>query len=826
MRQRRSVQLLCIAIVTGLLASCANIDVRDVLAGPTPIPGAGVSSLPTAEVLFGLQVPSDTPADAAVVLEIIDVVTGISYNTERYPLDRTGDDSWQVRLTVPVGSLLRYRYVRTAPTSAVEATAAGVPVDYRVAQITGGMEFSDIVASWGEGRYSGPTGRLLGRVTEQGPDLPLSEMIVTAAGLSTFTDGDGRFRLEGLPPGLHNVVVYDPDGAHRTMQQGAVVAADATTPADFRLQPARPVTLTFELTVLPGAPAGSVRMAGDVRSLGAVFASLPGGIEVSANRMPTMVRVDDTHFLSIGRFYAGTDLRYKYTLGDGLWNAERDASSRFLTRQWIVPETDATASDVVASWSSDQEPLVIQMQPPEDTPDGDQVALQLNPFAWFEPLPMQSAADGGWQLTLQGPLDFGDELHYRYCRNSACGIADDIDTGGPNAAGRTATLSGPRLPIVDQVAGWAWWEPQAAQGTPQVAAIPARPDLAVGYELAPLYRPGWAGFGSRDLDRAQAAGANSIVLVPSWKVEGDGGRPQIEFDPTSARFRPDLIQQVATARERGLQVAIRPELAPALGTLDEWWHNASRSSDWWDLFFDELRSFLLTEATNAEASGADTLVLTGAQLAPALPAGSLADGSASGAPYDAEIRWRDLVSDLRASFHGRLAYEIELGEGLQAMPAFLGDFDEVHVYWHAPLSQDDGASFGDLRAEAARLLETEIIPVVPEGMPITISIEYLSLANAANACPANPDGSCRPASAFDGGAVVDADLPVDLAAQSEAIEAVMAEATLRTSVAGITIRRYFPMAALQDKSASVYGKPSGDVIRSWYEALRGEPASQ
>jgi hypothetical protein len=241
---------------------------------------------------------------------------------------------------------------------------------------------------------------------------------------------------------------------------------------------------------------------------------------------------------------------------------------------------------------------------------------------------------------------------------------------------------------------------------------------------------------------------------------------------------------------------------------------------------DELRSFLLTEATNAEASGADTLVLTGAQLAPALPGGSLADGSASGAPYDAEIRWRDLVSDLRASFHGRLAYEIELGEGLQAMPAFLGDFDEVHVYWHAPLSQDDGASFGDLRAEAARLLETEIIPVVPEGMPITISIEYLSLANAANACPANPDGSCRPASAFDGGAVVDADLPVDLAAQSEAIEAVMAEATLRTSVAGITIRRYFPMAALQDKSASVYGKPSGDVIRSWYEALRGEPASQ
>ncbi|MGA9532448.1 MAG: carboxypeptidase regulatory-like domain-containing protein [Anaerolineales bacterium] len=818
---------ICTLVLTTLLAAsvlsaCGGVDVRTVLQGPTAVPGVGDSSMPSSDVLFSLQVPADTPSDAEISLETVDLVTGVSYNGSLHPLSKMADESWGVHLTLPVGTLLRYRYVLTSPSNAVEATTAGEAVRYRDAHIVGGLEFIDIVASWGIERYEGPQGRILGRVADRGSGEPVGEMVVSAAGQSTFTDAEGRFRLEGLPPGLHNVIVYDPDGSHRTAQQGAVVAADSTTPAEFEIDSALPVTLTFELTIPTGGPTTPApRIAGNVRLLGAVFAGLPGGVEISAARTPTLVQVDPTHYLFLGTFYAGTDLRYKYTLGDGLWNAERDADDRFVTRQWIVPETDAVTSDEVAAWNTGEAPLVFNVQAPSNTPPGDDVSLQLRPFTWFEPLPMTPAGDGRWQSTLYGPLDFGDALSYRFCRNLACGAAGDGETRGPDSKGRSASLLGNPLPIDDKIDAWAWWQDPIASGQPLVENVEPRPNFDVGVEFAPLYQPAWIRYEARNIDRATNSGAQRIVLTPAWLAVGTSDHPRIEFDPSRARFTDEVIQQAATARERGLSVALRPELVTESGTLRDWWRAGNKNINWWSVFYDELRSFLLTEAQLAERSGADTLILTGAQLAPSLPGDGLAGGLGE-APYDAEARWRLLLTDLRGVFHGRLALELELTKEMQPVPVFVDSFDEIHVYWHAPLSDGDNSSFDDLRQEAGRLLDSEVIPALPEGKPIIISIEYLSVAGSAQACPPNPDGSCRPAAAFDGGAAVDGDIGLDLSAQAEAIEAVMAESSARSDISGVTIRRYNPLAALQDKSASVYGKPAGDVIRTWYRTLSGD----
>jgi hypothetical protein len=811
-------------VVAGIVSGCGGIDVRSVLQGPTAVPGAGESSLPSADVSFDLEAPPATPPDAAISLETVDLVTGVSYNGSLHPLSKTQDGSWQVNLTLPVGTLLRYRYVRTSPSNAVEATTAGEAVRYRVAHVVGAMQISDIVASWGDDRYQGPQGRILGRVADRGSGNPIGEMIVSAAGQSTFTDAEGRFRLEGLPPGLHNVVVYDPTGKHRTTEQGAVVAADATTPAEFEVDSALPVTLTFEVTVPAGVPSTSApHLAGNVRSLGAVFAGLPGGVEISAARTPTAIQVDPTHYLLLGTFYAGTDLRYKYTLGDGLWNAERDADGRFVTRQWIVPETDASISDTVASWTAERAPLVFNVQAPANTPAGAEVSLQLRPFTWFEPLPMIPTGDGGWQATLYGPLDFGDALNYRYCRNLACGVADDSQTRGTDAAGRSASLIGNPLPTEDTIDSWAWWQDPISAGQPVVETIKPRPDLDVGYEFAPVYRPGWIRYDTRDLDRAIDDGARRVVLTPVWLAVGAGDHSSIEFDPTRARYADELIQLAANARDRGLNIALRPELGTRSGTLLDWWRAGAKDNDWWSGFYDELRSYLLTEAQLAEQAGADTLILTGAQLQPSFPGDGDAVGGLTGAPYDAEARWRALLTDLHSVFHGRLALELELGEQMQPTPAFIDAFDEIHVYWHAPLSDDDDPDFDALRAEASRILDSEVIPALPESKPIVISIEYLSTTNSAQACPPYPDGTCRPPAAFDGGAVVDNDIGLDLESQARAIEAVVAEASARPELSGIMIRRYNPLAALQDKSASVFAKPAGDVVRTWYQSLLGGP---
>jgi hypothetical protein len=88
---------------------------------------------------------------------------------------------------------------------------------------------------------------------------------------------------------------------------------------------------------------------------------------------------------------------------------------------------------------------------PANTPASDAISIQFNPFTWFEPIPMWKEADGTWTYVLNGPLDFGGALAYRFCRNLQCGSADDIDTAGPSSSGRTVMPSAEPQTITDTV---------------------------------------------------------------------------------------------------------------------------------------------------------------------------------------------------------------------------------------------------------------------------------------------------------------------------------------------------------------------------------------
>ena len=63
--------------------------------------------------------------------------------------------------------------------------------------------------------------------------------------MQTLTASDGSFILEGLPTGMHNLVVYSLDGSFQPFQQGAVIAPDSTTPAMIQVNPNTTVNVTF-----------------------------------------------------------------------------------------------------------------------------------------------------------------------------------------------------------------------------------------------------------------------------------------------------------------------------------------------------------------------------------------------------------------------------------------------------------------------------------------------------------------------------------------------------------------------------------------------------
>lgn len=791
-------------------------------AGPTPLEAPPTTPSPVAEVIFRLAVAAASPAGTAISLQLIDEVSGPAYNIIDVPLSLQPDGTWTARLTPPVDSVLRYRYRRTAPSPSEEFTPWGEPARDRLAVVSGSQTVSDVLAAWSDEPFIGSPGRIVGAITEAGTHAPLSDILVTAGGLAAFTDGQGGFRLDGLPPGLHTLGVLSPTGSHRPVQQGAVVASESATPATLSLEPAPSIRVSFEVTVPADTPPGAVvRLIGNTRILGDTFTLLPGGQSVDVAQALPLVMVDPTHYLALATMYAGMDLRYKYTLGDGYWNAERDERGALRTRQAFLTDQDQVISDVVSTWHSDTGASIpFFVTAPSGTPAGEALSLEFSSAGWTTPLPMWPLADGQWTYTLHGPTSADPGLHYRYCRNQQCGQADDVDTSGPQAEGRALN---PSSPPTDVLTAWAWWDPAAGGATVVAPEIVAPPDFEAGYEILAPFQPSWTSPLPTAWAEMAASGANAVVLTPSWTLGPVSPTPRMAFDPAASPFLADLARQAEQARSLGLSVSLHPRLIDPAGDLDGWWTRSPRDGAWWSVWFESYRSFALSHAAAAERAGAARLILGGAEVAPALPGGVLPDSTPSAVPADAEARWRALLSDVRALYHGRIGWEVDFGRTLRGVPSFLDAIDDVNIAWHAPLGEGSDIAPEAMQTEAYKLLDSLLLtqPTLPSH-PLYLSVSYLSVDGGASGCAPAPDGSCRPPAAFDSGAIVDPDLRVDLAEQSAALNAVLLAAYGRDAIHGFYVAGFHPAVALQDKSVSVRGKPAQQMLGYWYPRLTGK----
>jgi hypothetical protein len=819
--------ILMLGIILLFLSSACSSLIKSTTSeqGPTPIPVPSPTPQTAAEVIFNVLPPEGTSKNADLALVLIDEVASLVHNATVVPMKRLADGRWQVRLTPPVGSLLRYQYIRNEPSLAQEVTISGARILYRIAHIPGPIQIDDIIAAWSDVPYQGEIGRITGRIHDANTGEPLSEILVNAVGVTDFTDGEGQFRLDGLPPGLHNLVVLSPDGSHQTVQQGAVVAADSMTPVELGLLPAKAVHITFEVIVpsdtIPGTP---VRIAGNVQQLGNRFGELEGGISVANSHLPQLALIDPTHYLTVITLYAGTDLRYKYTLGDGLWNAERGSNGDLLTRQIIVPDYDLVVKDVVSTWHErDAGSLRFHLTAPDDTSPSDQISIQFHLSEWHEPIPMWRLDKNEWYFILHGPIDADQNLRYRYCRNEQCGSADDADTAGLNSIGRQVTVSQIPQDLQDEVSAWQWWDPAQPNITVVAPDITSRSGFEVGVSILPAFRPNWMAHIERGMTEIAYLGANAVIISPTWALGANNPTPVLIYDPALTPFENDLRTMVSSAVDHDLQVTLRPSLRHMNGEIEAWWLEASRDTAWWTVWFEEYRSMILTAARQAQLSGVSKLIIGGPEVTPSLPGGVLLDGSSSGVPMDAETQWRTMIEDVREVFSGKIAFEIEFGQELQPIPAIIDAFDEVHIYWHAPLTSNEASSTSEMRLAVRSLFDERILsnPALT-GIPIVLDVEYLSVAISATACAKAPDGSCRPSHQFDQGAVIDPDLKVDMEGQAEVINAVLLEAYARSEVMGFYVHGYNPIVVLHDMSASVNGKPASDVLWYWYPRINND----
>jgi hypothetical protein len=814
-----------ITIATLLLGSCSSLPLERFFPGI----GSDQTSIPLVEVTFYVQVPANTPDGEIIYLSILDEVTGLGVNADAHPLEAAiGEENvdqgltYKTTLTVPLNSIIKYRYTRQNQYAVIEHTQADEQVRYRLAVVNNPLEIRDVVSKWSDTSYYWPEpGRISGKITDSQTAEPVPGMLVAAGGAQAFTTADGSFMLPGLPPGVHNLVVFAADGAYQEIQQGAEVASQANTEANLSIIHRDFVDVTFLVTVPIGTPENSVRLAGNLYQLGNTFGNLPGGMNTIPARMPRLTNAGDNRYGIILSLPVGAEILYKYSLGDGFWNAEHAEDGSFVIRRMIVPDHATQVDDQVLTWkSSTKDSITFDLWTPDYTPPGEAIYIQFNPYGWTTPLPMTELAPNHWVFILFSPFNVISDLSYRYCRQAECGTADDAATAGLDT-GRLVTPSAEPQYIADTVESWSWLEEEISWDPIPLPPITARgEDFLTGVELMP---------GSKADDSAQiissipaVASLNPgwIFLTPTWTFTHQIP-PVIEPNPNQDPLWLDLADMTRAASSAGLKVALDPQ--PHFPqSSDAWWESASRDFGWWNSWFDQYRTFAVHFAEAAEKQGVDMLVLGGDWLQPALPGGKLTSGEPSGVPADAEMRWSEILQDVDSRFSGTIAWVVTLPQR-DRPPAYLEYVDQVHINWNPSLPTAEDASLEEFSTAALASLDGKVNPFWADWLKaddklLVLRLAYPSVQGWSPDCDAESGAVCHQLSDFASPAPSIPDLERDYTQQAKAYTALISAAVSKNWVSGIVSEGYYAPVILHDKSISIHGKPSEVVVSQWYSA--------
>ena len=469
---RLSMACICLLAFAASGCSLSLIKLPGLPTGATPAPASDVptaTSLPRAQSVFIAQLPEPLADGETLALALLDEVTGLALNAQLYPMQQINPVTYSATLALPHRALVKYRYVRLGAAQFPEDTALDGNIRYRLYSAVGPAEVRDVISGWSDRPNSVQTGSIQGRILNADTGAPIPDILVTAAGQRSFTDSAGRFNLQGLGVGTHNLVAYAIDGTFETFQQGATVAAGLNTAVDVRLRAAPVVKVTFVVAAPNDVQGVPMRMAGNLLELGNSFADLKGGMSAVPERMPVMALLPDGRYSATVSLPAGAYVEYKYTLGDGFWNAEHASAGAFRLRELVVPTEDTLIQDTVDTWSAgSSSPILFEASVPSNTPVQDMVSIQFNAYGWTEPIPMWPMGGNRWAYKLYGPINTLGNLHYRYCRAGQCGSADDAATAGEGAQGRVVETSLVAQNIQDTVSEWAWLgetEPGTLVGT-------------------------------------------------------------------------------------------------------------------------------------------------------------------------------------------------------------------------------------------------------------------------------------------------------------------------------------------------------------------------
>ena len=784
------------------------------------LPEASVSpDYQTAEVLFRVVLPAKLADGTKLQLEILDDVTGLAFNPKRYDMIQKDERNYYFKTTLTQFANVRYRYLAVGASTLIETNSQGQEVRFRLLNVNNPIAVTDYVASWPDLPYQGGVGSVVGQFFDSAANTPLPNLLVSIQGVQTLTASDGSFSIHGITPGTHNLVAMALDGTFADFQQEAVVAENAVTPVSVGLQSRPAVNVEFRVTLPANTNVTTpLRLASNLYSLGNLYADIYAGNTMLAADLPVMQKVSDTVYSLNLSLPAGAYFNYKYTLGDGFWNAELTADGAFVSREFIVPQKAASKRDTIQAFQSpNSAPITIQVTVPTHTPVEDTVTIQFNPFQWMAPIPMSKVDATHWSFTLLNPQGYFSQTKFRFCRNSICDLTHEIE---PQDTSQTRALipgSSPQT-ITANVDGWQLLtvsqSPTSVTTEPQ-GSMP-RTDFITGFEVdfmnAPLLRSSEPTL----MASLAATGANWIIVQPTWSIAKIN---PVVFEPFPGRdlLWPDVLTSVQNAKQAGMSAAIFPRLQFPEGST-KFWQDADKDPAWWQYWFDGYHRFMIQNADAANLSGAAALILGDPVTSPSFSSGKLPDGTSSNAPSTADDQWRQLITDIRARYSGPIIGAFDLSVQGTELPGWFDRVDAVYLITYPVLSADAVTGFSSTFDEVDAYLENTLKPVAENaGRPILLGLSVPSTKDAYAGC-GETSTSCAEDTSMMGSTQ-----GLDLELQARITNAFIMRASTKPYINGFFSRGYQPAGSLQDSSISVHGKPANDVLWYWYHFLGGKP---